>query len=289
MEPTIRPGRPDDLSHIAAFTRDSFSWGDYVPDSFLAWLDDPEGLVMVAVDAEDRPLGLARVVMLSPVEAWLHAARVHPDVRRRGVGLALNEHGVAWARARGALVARLAIEDWNEAPRGQVQRLGFRAVAHWAHASLELADEAPDPRQNGGRRPPPEERLALAPGAEATPAWMVWFGSGLAAAAHRLHPLGWHFRTMTLEDVVTAARRRRLWYCPAGWLIAKAEDDEWRVSWISTTESDASRLLDALRDRARRSGARRIHAMVPRLPWLRDALETSGFSSAASTVWAKAL
>ena len=35
----IRPARADDQPAIAAFTTDTFSWGDYVSDVFLDWLD----------------------------------------------------------------------------------------------------------------------------------------------------------------------------------------------------------------------------------------------------------
>ena len=39
MNSVVRQARPDDAESIAAFTRDTFAWGDYVAGSFAGWLD----------------------------------------------------------------------------------------------------------------------------------------------------------------------------------------------------------------------------------------------------------
>ena len=48
--PAVRLARPDDHSAIAAFTQDTFDWGDYVADAFPRWLADENSAVLVAVD-----------------------------------------------------------------------------------------------------------------------------------------------------------------------------------------------------------------------------------------------
>ncbi len=111
----IRPARAGDVASIGRWTRDTFSWGDYVPEMMSSWLEEADSLVIVSVDADDIPIGLSRVQLLSPAEAWLSATRVHPDHRRSGMGMAMNDHAVEWARSRGALIARLVIEESNEA------------------------------------------------------------------------------------------------------------------------------------------------------------------------------
>ena len=69
MSYTIRPGRAGDKAAIAEFTRDTFSWGDYVADKFDEWIEDSSGRVIVAVDDTDVAIAMSRVSLLSPGEA----------------------------------------------------------------------------------------------------------------------------------------------------------------------------------------------------------------------------
>ena len=66
----IRPARLDDEAAIVAFTTGTFEWGDYVPDSFAEWMaSEDHSIVLVATTDDDEPIGLVRVVMVSPEEA----------------------------------------------------------------------------------------------------------------------------------------------------------------------------------------------------------------------------
>jgi GNAT superfamily N-acetyltransferase len=292
VEYELRPGRPDDLPHLAAWTRDTFSWGDYVADAFLGWLTDPDGLVVVSAGADGVPVAVARVTMLSPREAWIHAARVRPDVRRAGLGMRINDYGAEWARRRGGLVMRLLIEDWNEPSRRQVAKLGYRPVAAWGHGTRPVGPGSVDPRTNGGRRVPGEERLVAAPGAEAEPAWVAWSTGELAAAAHHLWPVGpsgWYWRRMTFDDLAGAARGHRLWHSPSGWAVGELDDEGFGVSWVVTTEPDAPRLVKALLDRAEDLGADRLSVKVPLVPWLEGAFSSAGCDLVAAQVYERSL
>lgn len=283
--PTIRAATPDDLPQVAAFTADTFEWGDYVAEDFPEWLDDDEGHVMVA-EVDGRVVGLGRVVLLSPREAWLHAARVHPDHRRSGIGAALNDHGCDWARARGAVVARLMTEDWNEPAIGQVTKLGYRRTASWTWAVRRIDAGEVDPRTNGGRRVPGDERLHPGGTAEAEPAWIAWSTGDLAVSGRQLYPLGWHFRRMTMDDVTAAARRRALWQCPSGWVVADVDGAGWHVSWVVTNDLDADRLLRAVLDRAEATSMAWIRMLVPRTPWMDGALEQAGYEQHPAGIYA---
>jgi GNAT superfamily N-acetyltransferase len=81
----------------------------------------------VAVRAHDRPVAylLADIV---DGNAHIEQVSVHPSHARRGVGKALIEHAVAWARQRGLEAVTLTTftdVPWN-AP--YYQRLGFRQL-----------------------------------------------------------------------------------------------------------------------------------------------------------------
>lgn len=285
----IRPARKDDQTAIVTFTQATFPWGDYVAEQFPEWLDDPSGVVLVATDSDDLPIGMVRVVMPSHREAWLHAARVHPDHRRRGIGTALNREACRWAQQQGALVARLLVEAWNEPANRQVTKLGYRAVADWVWATRSMPDRPLDPSTNGGKRVPVEERLVRANRSESQPAWMAWSTSRLAVTGRMLVPLGWHFRRMNITDVEEAARRGALWHCPSGWVIADTHGAELVVSWVVTSDLDVDRLVKAVIDRAQAGSVSSLIIWLPAVDWGVSALHKAGFAVYPATVYARPL
>ncbi|MGQ0849412.1 MAG: GNAT family N-acetyltransferase [Actinomycetota bacterium] len=267
----IRPGRASDRDAIAAFTTETFDWGDYVPDEYLNWLDQPDGEALVAVDGNDSPVAVVHVRMMSGKEAWLSGARVHADHRRQGVGSQLNHYGVDWATRRGAAVIRLSTEENNYVAQAQVAKLGYRRIARFVMVSRSFATQGVE--SNGGRRLAGPERFDLAPAAEAEPGFMVWSVGSLARTGHGLYGAdGWSFRRLTAADLVEAARQRSLWTCPSGWAVVDEDHHELWVSLLITTPDDAHRAVRALIDLAEEKGATRLMAMIPRVGWLETAL-----------------
>lgn len=284
MSHRIRAARPEDLPAVAAFTEGTFEWGDYVANSFLEWIDEPGSHLLVAVDDSDAAIGVARMVELSPDEVWLHAARVHPDHRRSGIGTLLNESCCRLAREKGGRVARLLIETWNVPARSQVAKLGYHETGRWVFARKSLAME---PRTNGSRRVSGEERLTPARRTEVDLAWMTWSNGDLAYHGRLLFPEGWLFRLMIPDDLEQAVRSGRLWQCPSGLIIGGVDEDgAFDVSWVQTTDVDAPRLVKAIIDIADSLGAEEVRAMAPAAGWLCDALEQYGFTLRPSSVWA---
>lgn len=127
----IRRGRREDETYIRQFTRHTFAWGDYVGDAFAKWLDEP-GEVLVAEFA-GRPVGVTHVVYLSPDEAWFEGIRVHPEFRRKGIGVLLSRASIETSRARGCRVARCVIDSENTASCQLARRLGFQLVSRIVH------------------------------------------------------------------------------------------------------------------------------------------------------------
>ncbi len=287
---TIRPARPEDKAAVAAFTTDTFAWGDYVADVFDSWLEDADGQILIATAGTDEAVGMARVALLSPYEAWAQAARVHPDYRRRGIAGRLTEAGETWASERGALVMRLVTEDWNQPARRQAAKAGYRMVAEWAMAQRGVGSSVPAVPGNGGRRAPAEERLRPAPVHEAEPAFFAWSSGELITAGHGLYPaIGWMWRKMTLEDVTRAARSRALWDCAAGWLIGTIEEDLLRVPWIATGPEDAYRLLRSAIELAEEQGAERLRVLFPQTDWLLRAIRRTGMELQPLVMYEKQL
>lgn len=286
MDPVIRPGRPQDRDEIASFTTDTFTWGDYVADVFEGWLSEPRSRTTVA-EIDGRVIAMARISMVSDVEAWAQGARVHPDHRRRGIVTALSMDLWSWARAEGALVARLAVEDWNDAARGQVTAMGFRPAGEWLMAERAVGDASPVPEGNGGRRVPPPERLRPAPPAETDAAYLSWWGGELVRTARGLFPhRGWVWRRLHVDDLFAAAERRALWSGRPGWAVAEVDEDTFRVGWLETAPSDARAMVRALIDIAAGSGAERMRVMAPRVDWLQQHLRRAGCELHPLTIFA---
>lgn len=285
-EPTIRPATAEDHVAIRSFTSVTFSWGDYVADAFEGWLADPDAQVAVVVE-DGEPVAIARGVMMSPTEGWMHGARVHPDHRRKGLATLLNDYLCDWASSRGALVVRLMIESWNEAAQRQVQTAGYRRVCDWMNGVRGLGSE-PDPVTNGGRRVPGDEQLVVGTPAEIEPAWVSWSSSELARAGRNLYPRGWLMRRMRKDDLDDAVTGRRLLHGPSGWIIAEEEaDDSMFVPFLASTNDDAYRMVRAMVDRADRKGYSRIRTLVPAVGWMEEALSRGGFDLAGNQIWAK--
>lgn len=130
----MRPARPEDKTAVLAFCEHTFEWGDYVPLVWDEWLADRQGQLLVA-EADGVPVGLAKVSLLTPNEAWLQGLRVHPQHRRQGLAGEFLGQCLQIARQLGASVARFATSSANTAVQKTAQRAGMRRVA-----SLSLLD-----------------------------------------------------------------------------------------------------------------------------------------------------
>ena len=209
-----------DTAEIIAFTTDTFEWGDYVPEMIGEWIDDPSGVVMVAVD-ESGITGLARTVLVSETEAWNHAARVRPDRRGEGIAGDLADVLLDWTRAQGARVTRLLIEDDNESSIRHIKKKGFRRVATPVRARRAIGGATPNPEGNGGRR---TSSVPVARPVNAADAQMLAAAWPLSPCGRPLRGLvadGWRFHTLTAVDLVDAAHEGGLWQVGSSWAVTR--------------------------------------------------------------------
>jgi GNAT superfamily N-acetyltransferase len=130
----IRPARQDDHDAVAAFTRDTWDGGDYIPDVYPDWIEG-EGKQTLVADAGDAIAGLGQIVLLSGHEAWGQGLRVNPEFRGKGVSREITYSLFDWACERGAAVARNMVFSWNQAGLGQSRATGYEPVTEfrWLH------------------------------------------------------------------------------------------------------------------------------------------------------------
>jgi hypothetical protein len=196
------------------------------------------------------------------------------------MGRAMNAYAVDWARGRGALVARLAIEAENQPAIGQVMRSGYHQTGEWVHAAA--------PPSSGRRL---ERDLQLRPGVvvDADAAWTFWSQSDLAQAARDLISLGWRWRKASRQDLERAVDRHGFLQSPGGWVIVESDDEGVSVRWVATTPGDAPLLLQGLRDLLPGGSEQRIEAMVPATAWAVEALQREGFEIEPIRIYSKGL
>jgi len=273
----LRSGTAVDKAAIAAFTQDTFEWGDYVTREFDNWIADSAGTVVVAVDEADTAIAVATATLLSPYELWLHGVRVDPAWRRQGVASQMLEYLTGAGRKRGATVARLAVDDWNEPGIAQVTSIGMRHTSDWMATTREVVATAPVTKTNGGRRRPPADRLNRAASAEAHAAYVAWTSGELGRAARNMLAIGWRWRRLNVQDLVKAAMADALWMSPAGWVLAGVDDDTLEIGWLETTPDLAFELTKSAIDLASELGTSRIEIKVPAVSWLHTGLDALGF------------
>jgi predicted GNAT family acetyltransferase len=247
-------------------------------------------LVVVAVGDDERAVALAAARMLSPSEAWFHAARVHPDLRGRGIAAEVSVALRAWARDQGAMVGRLLVENWNEASIRHVEKTGRRRVASMVRCTKSIGDASPSPGGNGGRRIPSRLRARSAHAADAQSAFASWSIGELGRASHGLFGIGWSFRRLTIEDLIAAAKGSAFWEIGAGWALATtASNARFEVSWLETREEDVDDLLRSLVDLAIGSGSESITIWIPDIDWAVRAARRLGFEMSLLYVYAREL
>ncbi len=284
----FRPATHDDIEEIAGFTTDTFEWGDYVPRLIGEWIDDPSGVVMVAID-ESEIVGLARVILLSETEAWSHAARVRPDRRGEGIAGMLADVLTKWARNQGALVVRLLIEDDNAASIRHIQKQGFRRVATAIRASRSIGDATPNPNGNGGLRTPSVLTARPVKSADAQMLAAGWPTSNCGRALRGLVAHGWSFHTLTESVLVDRATAGELWEMGSSWAATGSFDDAFDVSLLDTNPEEAFDAITALIDLANERGGEAFWMWLADHDWLIQAARRAGCDVSPSGIWIHAL
>lgn len=285
----IRRATVDDVGAIVGFTTDTFPWGDYVPSMIEGWIVDTEGIVVVATDADDAPIGMARAVFLTPQEVWSHAARV--DLRYRGRGIAgdLADALMAWARERGGLIVRLLIEDDNLPSSRHVSKKGFRRTVSVVRGRRAVGAASPNPDGNGGRRHP--SALVPRPGKvqDVPLVRSSWSTSETGRVLRGLVGTGWRFHRLRDEDIEAAARSGNLWEVGNSWAITATVEPVFDVRLIDTTPDEAYDAIRGLIDTANNRGAEEVTLWLADTDWLVQAARRSGCEVSGFGVWERAL
>ncbi len=280
----IRQATHDDIPAIISFTTNTFEWGDYVPDAIRDWIDDPNGMTMVALDG-DEPIAVARTVLLAPTEAWGHGVRVSRDHRGTGVAGLLVERLLSWVRTTDAHIVRLMIEDDNTSSIRHVEKVGFRRTVRMMRAVRSVGEATPNPEGNGVRHAPSTLRAIPGRGQDAPLVMSAWTSSDVGRAMRGLIGIGWQFHTMRTSDVQESARLGGLWDIGGSWAMTSTNALAFRVAMLDVRPEDAYESIRALIDIANNQGAEQVSIWIPTLDWLVQATRRAGCDVSPSSIW----
>jgi GNAT superfamily N-acetyltransferase len=137
----IRDAIADDWTRIWPFLRDivaageTYTWPRDVSEerARAMWMLEPPGRTVVAVDADGSIVGTAKMNpnhMGGAAHIASASFMVDPARARRGVGRALGEHVLEWARAAGYRAMQFnAVVETNARAVALWRSLGFEIVA----------------------------------------------------------------------------------------------------------------------------------------------------------------
>jgi GNAT superfamily N-acetyltransferase len=212
-------------------------WGgqDRIPDVFHRWVTHRTGPFFVAESA-GRVVGMGKLTVVSPTEAWLEGGRVAPRWRRKGIATALIAHRIAYARERGFRVLRFSTSSDNTPIHRAARHFGFVRVGKLARHEAPAASGTSPTR---ARRA--QEQAVL---------------RRVGRLLQRGH--GWEWREITPHDARSAIARRRAFVAGQGIGAAAILGDPYDGSLMVAAVGGRGRalveLLVGLRAEARRRG-----------------------------------
>jgi GNAT superfamily N-acetyltransferase len=229
----IRRARRTDKRDVLAAVRTIWGGQDRIPDVFDSWVTHRSGPFFVAESA-GRVVGMGKLTVVSPTEAWLEGGRVAPRWRRKGIATALIAHRIAYARDRGFRALRFSTASDNTPIHRAAKQFGFTRIAtlsrHEAPASV-----GPLPARAGQA----QARAVLR-----------------RVGPFVQHGHGWEWREITARDVRSAITRGRVFVfgqpVGAAAILGDSYNGSLMIAAIGGRERPLADLLLRLRAEAKR-------------------------------------
>lgn len=270
----VRPARLDDQAAVVAFCRNTFSWGDYIADTFARWTQDAHGKLLVATLA-GQPVGILHIAFLGNAVAWLEGMRVHPDHRRRGIGTRMDAAARQAARAHGCRAAQLVTGMKNIAAQKTLDTEGYQRVAQFNEWQAEPLSEKFSARRVGTHNDAP---TLLA----------QWNQSEMRQASHHVLPdLHWHWSALDAARWRAHLTANQVRVAADGFAIVAASDEPaWNGLHLLALAGQAETLFALARDarcEAAYRGYAHVEANLANAAPLNAALARAGYHSDGGT------
>jgi len=267
----IRAALPDDKQVVFEFCQNTWEWGDYIPQVWDAWINDPKGRLLVAT-FNDRPVAVAHLTLPSPEEAWLQGFRVAPGYRNKGIATELTQYCQQLAVELGAKVIRYTTLSSNFSARHVAAKLGFHQVASFASYQADVIDDSP------------WQLSVLGSGNLAAVLFFI-NGSSEYKSSAGLYCTGWAYHKLTPDKLENHLASGEVFTTgQIGELRAIAVVTMTSLSWgkvigfMAGSPDDMHNLALALRANNVQDAASGVEARLPDLPSVRDSLSSAGYT-----------
>jgi len=119
-----RPALARDHADVTEFCKGIWDGDDYVPEVWMEWFNDPDGLLAVA-EYKGHAIGCSKISLLSKGQWWLEGFRVDPQHQGLKVGSHIHNYVVDWWLEHGDGTLRLMTDAGNLAVHHVSTRTGF--------------------------------------------------------------------------------------------------------------------------------------------------------------------
>lgn len=125
-----RDARPQDRDEILSFTANTWDHGDYIHFVYDEWLADKSGRFLIIQDGKSGPIvGIDKLTMLAPEEAWFEGLRIRREYRGRGLATQVQRFMISEAQRLGARTIRFITRVGNTPIHLAAYRDGFKQIA----------------------------------------------------------------------------------------------------------------------------------------------------------------
>jgi GNAT superfamily N-acetyltransferase len=107
-----RPARESDYPDIIEFCKGIWDGGDYVPEVWTRWFNDPKG-ILVTAEYDGHAIGCAKLSLFAEGQWWLEGFRVDPAHQGLKVGSRLHDYVTDWWQEHCGGTVRLMTSSQN--------------------------------------------------------------------------------------------------------------------------------------------------------------------------------
>jgi GNAT superfamily N-acetyltransferase len=119
-----RPAIARDHVDVTEFCKGIWEGGDYVPDVWTHWYNDPNG-ILVTAEYKGHAIGCAKLSLIAKGQWWLEGFRVDPNKQGLKVGSKIHNYVVDWWLEHSDGAIRLMTDAGNLAVHHLCNRTGF--------------------------------------------------------------------------------------------------------------------------------------------------------------------
>jgi GNAT superfamily N-acetyltransferase len=127
-----------DKDYVLNFCKTTFSWGDYIDRVWDIWINEPNGIFLVAEEIENqikKPIAIIHGILIPEKTIWIEGIRVDPQYRKQKLATNLMNHILEYGRKNGAIYSAAIVSIKNEASKRLMEKSEFKVLSKWSYIS----------------------------------------------------------------------------------------------------------------------------------------------------------